>query len=175
MAETGDQRWRVDSIRDTSMQTRLIPLSDLEDEGFDVADDSAASAAEASPAPATPPQPLPPSFFPTNTGRMRPIIVAQPTAAATTSSTVAVPSAAQPARSAHVNAPQTAPFSSVASRASSAAANTSDSLARTVRSDAANVTGSTGSAESASDQPPALTRTPRISYSLQYRALHPRD
>ncbi|MBT1160655.1 hypothetical protein [Bifidobacterium sp. SO1] len=190
MAESEDQRWRMDDIRDTSMQTRLIPLSDLEDEGFDLSDASDESSAtpetEEPQGPATPPQPLPPSFFPTNTGRMRPIIVAQPADAASPP-TVAAPVAAQPARSVRVNAPRTTPFSSVASRLSSAAANTSDSLARTVRSDATGTVESTGSAasadtasatgspEPAADQQPTPSRVPRISYSLQYRALHPRD
>ncbi|MBW3078440.1 hypothetical protein [Bifidobacterium simiiventris] len=184
MAESEDQRWRVDDIRDTSMQTRLIPLSDLEDEGFDLSDVSDKSPAtpetEEPQGPAAPPQPLPPSFFPTNTGRMRPIIVARP---ATSSPAIAAPAATQPARAVHANTPRTAPFSSVTSRTASAAANTSDSLARTMRSDSADPVASAGTASStdvagsqepsAVDQTPA--RAPRISYSLQYRALHPRD
>ncbi|NEG89114.1 hypothetical protein [Bifidobacterium aerophilum] len=167
MAEPGDQRWRVDDIRDTSMQTRLIPLSALEDEGFDVADDSANGTGATS---ATPPQPLPPSFYPTNTGRMRPIIPAQASPAAPASSVMAAPSTPQPARSGHDSTPQTAPFSSVAPRTPATAANTSDSLSR-IAQPASDPDNEPGAATDQTSAPPHV----RISYSLQYRALHPRD
>lgn len=171
MAESEDERWHVDSVRDTSMQTRLIPLSDLEDEGLDVADESV-----------QPTQPLPPSFFPTNTGRMRPIIVAaQPTSATISSTgTAATSSSATRATNARTDtrvaarvssnaSPQTTPFVSLSARIGrrTASAPVNDETAAGTSNDAVP---SESSANAARE-----SRTPRISYSLQYRALHPRD
>ncbi|WP_094729777.1 hypothetical protein [Bifidobacterium hapali] len=176
MAESEDEHWHVDSVRDTSMQTRLIPLSDLENEGLDVADESV-----------QPAQPLPPSFFPTNTGRMRPIIVdTQPPSAAATSSitsinsTAATSSSATRAANARTDtriaarvssnaSPQTTPFVSLSARIGrrTASAPVNDETAAGTSNDAVPSESSTNAAHE--------SRTPRISYSLQYRALHPRD
>lgn len=179
MAESEDERWHVDSVRDTSMQTRLIPLSDLEDEGLNVTDESA-----------QPAQPLPPSFFPTNTGRMRPIIVdTQPPSAAASSSitstngTAAASSSATRVANARTDtrvaarvssnaSPQTTPFVSLSARISR---RTASALANDET--AAEIAGTSGDAVSreSSENAARESRTPRISYSLQYRALHPRD
>lgn len=201
MAESKDERWSVDIARDTSMQTRLIPLSDLEDEGLDIDDEPAQSGSTEpnskstpaepaapiahDPSPA-PPQPLPPSFFPTNTGRMRPVIDAASSAASGAAARTDMAIAPRT----NGTSPQTAPFGSIGmrnTRANRRAASAYGGISSTNNTPGLSTgkpqTSSTNAAaanESSEPSEPSPSAThephaPRKSYSLQYRALHPHD